>query len=149
MWSDRAPFEQPADILALLRPALTPTLAEEIVAEAQSEAAKVRLRNTTDTAIQQGVFGVYVGVLRNKRSRRRLRSTSSRIRALVIDAGHRPTMMVDDALFWGFDALPALEAYLNGRDPTDPAGRHAAAIRAWDNLKSSAQRKPGLGPSRA
>ena len=57
-------------------------------------------------------------------------------------------MMVDDALFWGFDALPALGAYLNGRDPTDPAGPHGAAIRAWDSLKSSAQRKPGLGPSR-
>ena len=60
---------------------------------------------------------------------------------------HRPTVVVDQELFWGFDATPALEAYvLTGRDPASMQGDHAAAILAWDQIRSSAQRRPGLGP---
>jgi 2-hydroxychromene-2-carboxylate isomerase len=31
-----------------------------------------------------------------------------------------PTMVVGDELFWGYDDLPHLERFLEGRDPLDP-----------------------------
>lgn len=39
-----------------------------------------------------------------------------------------PTMFVDDELFWGFDALPHLKRYLDGKDPLIPA-----EMERWKN----------------
>ena len=47
-----------------------------------------------------------------------------------------PTMIVDGELFWGVDALPHLEAFLDGRDPVD-----AAAIARWQGIVPSATRR--------
>jgi hypothetical protein len=56
-------------------------------------------------------------------------------------------MVVDGALFWGTDAVPALEALLTtGVDPA-AAPAHADAVRRWDAIRASAQRRPGVGPT--
>ena len=52
-----------------------------------------------------------------------------------------PTMRVDGELFWGVDALPALEQFLAGNDSVDP--EHLAR---WNALPRSAERvrsRPG------
>lgn len=49
----------------------------------------------------------------------RLRSqTEAAVRAGVFGV---PTMIVGDELFWGYDDLPNLERFLDGRDPLDPS----------------------------
>jgi 2-hydroxychromene-2-carboxylate isomerase len=48
-----------------------------------------------------------------------------------------PTMIVDGELFWGCDALEAVDDFLAGRDP--PAG---VSLARWTNLPASA-RRPG------
>jgi 2-hydroxychromene-2-carboxylate isomerase len=47
-----------------------------------------------------------------------------------------PTMVVRDRLFWGFDDLGFLEAFLDGRDPLD----RASDLAAWDAVRPSVQR---------
>lgn len=47
-----------------------------------------------------------------------------------------PTMIADGELFWGVDALPHLEAFLDGRDPID-----AAALERWKGITPSATRR--------
>jgi 2-hydroxychromene-2-carboxylate isomerase len=69
---------------------------------------KARLRDNTERAIGQGVFGV-------------------------------PTFVVDDELFWGYDALPFLAEVV-----ADPARLRVPALRAADALPVGRQR-PGAG----
>ncbi len=52
-----------------------------------------------------------------------------------------PTLAVDDKLFWGFDALPMLRAYLQGDDWF--AANWDAAAQAVDAPAISSRRKPG------
>lgn len=47
-----------------------------------------------------------------------------------------PTMIVEGALFWGFDALPDLERALEGNDPVTPD-----AVARWATLMPSATRR--------
>jgi 2-hydroxychromene-2-carboxylate isomerase len=47
-----------------------------------------------------------------------------------------PTLVVDGELFWGVDALEALDAFLDGRDPVPPE-----LVAAWASLPSSATRR--------
>jgi len=47
-----------------------------------------------------------------------------------------PTVIADGELFWGFDAHPHLERFLEGRDAVDPA-----LVEAWRDLPSTAQRR--------
>jgi len=47
-----------------------------------------------------------------------------------------PTVIADGELFWGFDAFPHLERFLEGRDAVDPA-----LMEAWRDLPSTAQRR--------
>ena len=47
-----------------------------------------------------------------------------------------PTMLVGHELFWGYDDLPMLEAYLAGNDPLD-----RDALARWDDVKPSATRR--------
>jgi 2-hydroxychromene-2-carboxylate isomerase len=56
-----------------------------------------------------------------------------------------PTMVVDEALFWGFDDLPFLELFLAGRDPLDPD-----ALARWGTRRppASAQRRRLRAPER-
>lgn len=63
------------------------------------------------------------------------RLKSSTERALKDGAFGVPTMIVGDELFWGVDALPHVEAYLQGRDPV-PADLFAR----WGGLPASATR---------
>ncbi len=69
-----------------------------------------------------------------------------------------PTFAVDDKLFWGFDALPMLRAYLQGDDwfaaNWDSAAQAAAAPhqdRARQRLRARrpvpARRAPGPAPA--
>jgi 2-hydroxychromene-2-carboxylate isomerase len=55
--------------------------------------------------------------------------------ALAAGAFGVPTMVVGTELFWGVDALPHLELFLEGRDPIDPA-----TLARWANLPASADR---------
>jgi 2-hydroxychromene-2-carboxylate isomerase len=52
-----------------------------------------------------------------------------------------PTMTVGDELFWGYDDLPYLERFLEGRDPLDPA----TVPDAVSAPKPSAMRKQAPG----
>jgi 2-hydroxychromene-2-carboxylate isomerase len=47
-----------------------------------------------------------------------------------------PTVLADAELFWGYDALPFLEAHLEGRDPATPE-----RLARWAQVVPSAQRK--------
>lgn len=47
-----------------------------------------------------------------------------------------PTMLVRGRLFWGFDDLPNLEAFLEGRDPLESV----ADFSAWEAVRPSVQR---------
>ncbi len=47
-----------------------------------------------------------------------------------------PTVLVDDELFWGVDALDGLEAFLEGHDPVP-----TALAAQWETLPSSATRR--------
>jgi 2-hydroxychromene-2-carboxylate isomerase len=47
-----------------------------------------------------------------------------------------PSMVVGDRLFWGFDDLGFLEAFLEGRDPLD----RATDLATWDAVRPSVQR---------
>jgi 2-hydroxychromene-2-carboxylate isomerase len=76
VWSDSLEASDPqrlADLQARLAP----------VRDSQSDEVKTQLRQSTQSAINKGVFGV-------------------------------PTILVDEKLFWGQDALPMLRAYLQG-----------------------------------
>lgn len=46
-----------------------------------------------------------------------------------------PTVAVEGELFWGFDAFPHLERFLEGDDPID-----ARLVQRWENLPASASR---------
>ncbi len=48
-----------------------------------------------------------------------------------------PTMLVGDELFWGYDAIGHLDAYLRGEDPVD-----ARALERWRDLPAGSVR-PG------
>lgn len=48
-----------------------------------------------------------------------------------------PTVLVGEELFWGYDALPFLEAHLEGRDPATPE-----RLARWVGVTASAER-PG------
>ena len=47
-----------------------------------------------------------------------------------------PTLCIDDALFWGFDDLPNLRAYLDGDDPVADE-----TFREWEAVSASAARR--------
>jgi 2-hydroxychromene-2-carboxylate isomerase len=47
-----------------------------------------------------------------------------------------PTMLVEGELFWGVDALPHLDAFLDGRDPVTPE-----LVARWAELPASAIRR--------
>jgi 2-hydroxychromene-2-carboxylate isomerase len=64
---------------------------EACIAQATTDEAKARVRDSTEEALQRGVFGVPTVVVERDGA-----------------AGE---------LFWGVDGLPHLEAYLEGRDP--------------------------------
>jgi len=51
-----------------------------------------------------------------------------------------PTMLVDDEVFWGYDDLPYLEAFLAGTDPLqhDNLERHLAA---WDAARARGEHR--------
>lgn len=55
--------------------------------------------------------------------------------ALAAGAFGVPTMVVGAELFWGVDALPHLELFLEGRDPVDPD-----VLARWAHLPASADR---------
>jgi 2-hydroxychromene-2-carboxylate isomerase len=56
--------------------------------------------------------------------------------ALAAGAFGVPTMIADGELFWGVDALPHLEAFLEGRDPVTPA-----MVARWAGLPAAAHRR--------
>lgn len=56
-------------------------------------------------------------------------------RALADGAFGVPTMLVEQELFWGVDALAHLEAFLQGRDPLP-----ADVFAGWSGLAASASR---------
>jgi 2-hydroxychromene-2-carboxylate isomerase len=55
--------------------------------------------------------------------------------AIAAGAFGVPTMIVDAELFWGFDSLEHLDAYLGGDDPIDPA-----LLQRWSTIVASASR---------
>lgn len=88
VWVRGLHVSEPPALAELLRELGLP--ADELLLAAQQPEAKARLRQQTDAAIANGVFGV-------------------------------PTMIVGDELFWGYDDLPFLELFLEGRDPLGPS----------------------------
>jgi 2-hydroxychromene-2-carboxylate isomerase len=56
--------------------------------------------------------------------------------ALAAGAFGVPTVVADGELFWGVDALPHLERFLEGRDPVD-----ADLVARWASLPASAVRR--------
>lgn len=46
-----------------------------------------------------------------------------------------PTWVADGELFWGYDAIPHVELFLQGKDPLDPE-----ALLRWKDLPASAER---------
>lgn len=65
----------------------------------------------------------------------------ARVRARTEEALSRgvfgvPTMVVDEELFWGFDAFDHLERFLDGRDVLAPS-----ELVRWRDLPASSQRK--------
>lgn len=84
-----------------------------LVAEAQEQPAKDRLRHQTEAALDRGVFGV-------------------------------PTFVVEregtSELFWGTDALPFLERYLDGDDPLSAPERRQA-VAAWREQPTPVDRR--------
>ncbi len=90
------------------RACLTAGVGAEVVRAAESDEAKRRLREATDRAIARGVFGV-------------------------------PTMITGpgpSCLFFGVDALPALERHLDGRESVTDAD-----LEAWQHLPAAAVRR--------
>lgn len=77
----------------------------DIDAVVDAPEVKARLRDTTETAIARGVFGV-------------------------------PSFVVDDEIFWGYDAIELLCAYLE-----NPEVLNAPAMRAADALPQGVHRK--------
>jgi 2-hydroxychromene-2-carboxylate isomerase len=67
-------------------------------------------------------------------SKGRLRSQTDE--ALTAGVFGVPTWEVDGELFWGYDAIPHVELFLQGRDPVDPA-----ALLRWKDLPASAERR--------
>jgi 2-hydroxychromene-2-carboxylate isomerase len=51
-----------------------------------------------------------------------------------------PTMIADDELFWGVDALPHLDRFLEGGDPVAPD-----LVARWASLPASAVRRGAGG----
>lgn len=103
-WAESAAVSDPETLSALLRGWGEDS--EALLAEAQSEPVKQRLRQNTEAALASGMFGV-------------------------------PSMVVRGEIFWGYDDLPNLEAFLAGRDPLS-ADRNAYA--KWFEVKPSAER---------
>jgi len=60
--------------------------------------------------------------------------------ALAAGAFGVPTVLAGDELFWGVDALPHLERYLDGEDPVDPE-----LVARWAALPASAVRRGATG----
>ena len=60
--------------------------------------------------------------------------------ALAAGAFGVPTMLANGELFWGVDALPHLEAFLDGRDPVTPG-----IVARWAELPAAAQRPRSRG----
>ena len=52
-----------------------------------------------------------------------------------------PTTMVDDEPFWGYDALPHVEDYLNGKDPFQALKDDPEVLNRWIALPASAERR--------
>lgn len=113
VWVDREHVSEPEVVARVLDAA--GLRGAELVAQAQSPAAKQRLRDDTDAAIAQGVFGV-------------------------------PTMVVGDALFWGYDDFPFLALHLAGEDPLTPdavarwAGKSSPSAMRAEALRARAKR---------
>lgn len=76
---------------------------DELVASAGTHEAKARLREQTSDALRRGIFGV-------------------------------PSMEVEGSgeVFWGQDAIPHLERYLDGEDPVSPE-----LLAQWQDLPGS------------
>jgi 2-hydroxychromene-2-carboxylate isomerase len=104
-WGGGRGVEGPAEVAAAAAAAGLDGAA--LVSEAETPAAKARLRQQTEEALAAGAFGV-------------------------------PTMLVGDELFWGFDALEHVEAYLRGEDPLAQASPNPLA--QWVAISPSATR---------
>jgi 2-hydroxychromene-2-carboxylate isomerase len=68
-------------------------------------------------------------------AKQRLRASTDE--ALARGAFGVPTLFVAGELFFGVDSFPALEAFVRGEDPVDPA-----LVERWASLPSSATRRP-------
>jgi 2-hydroxychromene-2-carboxylate isomerase len=91
----------------------------ELVARAQGDEAKAKVRRNTDQAILAGAWGVPTMI-------------ASRSGA---DSGSDKS-----ELFWGYDSFPHLERWLRGDDPLDRE-RERERLRAWVEIKPSAVRR--------
>lgn len=85
--------------------ALKPLMDEDTIKRAESDEAKQKLREYTDAALSEGVFGV-------------------------------PSVTVEGEVFWGQDAFPHIEQFLEGRDPVD-----SELLKRWRTLGASASRR--------
>lgn len=108
-WAEGRTVNDPGTLRGLLDELDLP--AEQLLADAASEPVKQRLRENTEQALAHGVFGV-------------------------------PTMIAERAgtveLFWGFDDLEFLDAFLRGGEVLAPDATRDAA---WMQVRPSVERK--------
>jgi len=108
-WAESRAMNEPETVRALLAGLELP--AEALMAAAGTEPVKQQLRENTEQALAQGIFGVPTMAVRN---------------------GDQCE------LFWGFDDLEYLEMFLSGRDVL---GADRGALEAWARVRPSVERR--------
>lgn len=137
-----APFAHPFNPLLALRVASLATGDQQVrVIDALYRAVWAERRDITQASVVAEVSGADAGLVE------RAGEAKDRLRAQTDEAIARgvfgvPTMIVDDELFWGTDALEDLERFLRGEDPVAPD-----LFARWEALPAAATRPGAPKPS--
>jgi 2-hydroxychromene-2-carboxylate isomerase len=118
-WAEGKAVNEPATLHRLLAEQDLP--ADALLAAAAAEPAKQQLRENTEQALAQGIFGVPTMAVRGPPV-----------------AGREEGGPGALELFWGFDDLEYLEMFLSGRDVLS-AGR--SELAPWADVRPSAERR--------
>jgi 2-hydroxychromene-2-carboxylate isomerase len=138
-----APHSHPFNPLAALRIAscdLAPDVRIGVIdrlfraawVESREVASPAVLKETLSSAGFDGA--ALVAESEGADAKARLRATTDA--AIAAGIFGVPTVVVRERMFWGFDDLSFLEAFLDGRDPLD----RATDLAAWDAVRPSVQR---------
>ena len=138
-----APYSHPFNPLVSLRVASLDMEDAEMdrCVRALFEAAWARSLDVSDPSVVAATLND-VGLAGDELVRRAgADETKARLRERTADAVARgvfgvPSVLVDDQLFWGYDDLASLEAYLRGEDPSQ-----AVDMAPWLAVRPTIQRK--------